>query len=66
VADAYGAWQERTNYGRTYWGIVRSSYLVGPDGRIAHAWPRVKADGHAAQVLEALDAARAGSAAGPG
>ena len=59
VADAYGAWQERNNYGRKYWGIVRSSYLVDPDGRIAHAWPKVKADGHAAQVLEALEAARA-------
>ena len=48
VADAYGAWQEKQNYGKTYWGIVRSSYLVGPDGRIATAWPKVKADGHAA------------------
>ena len=59
VADAYGAWQEKQNYGRTYWGIVRSSYLVGPDGRIAKAWPKVKADGHAAQVLAALETARA-------
>ena len=59
VAEAYGAWQEKQNYGRTYWGIVRSSYLVGPDGRIAKAWPKVKADGHAAQVLAALESARA-------
>ena len=54
VADAYGAWQEKQNYGRTYWGIQRSSFLVGPDGQIARAWPKVKADGHAAEVLEHL------------
>jgi peroxiredoxin Q/BCP len=58
VAEAWGAWGEKRNYGRTYMGIIRSSYLVGPDGRIAVAWPKVKADGHAAQVLEALSAAR--------
>lgn len=54
VAEAYGAWQEKQNYGRTYMGIQRSTFLVGPDGRIARAWPRVKADGHAAAVVEAL------------
>ncbi len=59
VSEAYGAWQEKTNYGRTYMGIGRSSFLVDPDGRIAAAWPKVKADGHAAQVLEAIRAARA-------
>jgi len=58
VAEAYGAWQEKQNYGRTYMGIVRSSVLVDPDGRVAAAWPKVKADGHAAEVLEALDTAR--------
>jgi peroxiredoxin Q/BCP len=52
VADAYGSWALKKNYGREYMGIVRSSFLVGPDGRIAHAWPKVKADGHAADVLE--------------
>jgi peroxiredoxin Q/BCP len=56
VADAYGAWQERNNYGRKYWGIVRSSFLVDPDGKVAKAWPRVKADGHAAEVMAALEA----------
>jgi len=58
AADAYGAWQEKQNYGRTYMGVVRSSFLVNPDGRVATAWPRVKADGHAAEVLSALQAAR--------
>jgi thioredoxin-dependent peroxiredoxin len=58
VAEAYGAWREKSNYGRTYWGIGRSSFLVGPDGRIAAAWPNVKADGHAAAVLKVLREAR--------
>jgi peroxiredoxin Q/BCP len=59
VADLYGAWQEKTNYGRTYMGIVRSTYLIDPEGRIARAWPKVKADGHAAATLEALEEERA-------
>ena len=59
VAERYGAWGEKQNYGKTYMGIIRSSFLVDPDGRIAKAWPKVKADGHAAQVLEALREARA-------
>jgi peroxiredoxin Q/BCP len=63
VATRYGAWAEKVNYGRTYMGIVRSSYLIDPDGVIARAWPKVKADGHAAAVLEALEQARAARAA---
>jgi len=63
VAEKYGAWQEKQNYGRTYWVIQRSSYLIDPDGKIARAWPKVKADGHAAAVLEALAEARAERAA---
>jgi peroxiredoxin Q/BCP len=58
VAEAYGAWQEKTNYGRAYMGIARSSFLVGPDGRVAVAWPKVRAEGHAAEVLAALRAAQ--------
>jgi thioredoxin-dependent peroxiredoxin len=60
VAERYGAWGEKQNYGKTYMGIIRSSFLVDPDGRVAKVWPKVKADGHAAQVLEALKAARLG------
>jgi peroxiredoxin Q/BCP len=63
VADRYGAWQEKNLYGKTYWGIVRSSYLIDPEGKVARAWPKVKADGHAAAVLEALEEARAAHAA---
>ena len=62
AADAYGAWGEKLNYGRRYWGIVRSTFLVAPDGRIARVWPKVKAAGHAAEVLEALDRLSAGTA----
>ncbi|MBI3745322.1 MAG: thioredoxin-dependent thiol peroxidase [Chloroflexi bacterium] len=65
VAEAYGAWTLKTNYGREYMGIQRSSFLVDPDGRIARVWPKVKADGHAAEVLAALSEARAARAAAP-
>jgi len=59
VAEAWGAWGEKTSYGRSSMGILRSSFLVDPDGRIARAWPRVKADGHAAEVVQALRQAQA-------
>ncbi|MGZ8501611.1 MAG: thioredoxin-dependent thiol peroxidase [Candidatus Limnocylindrales bacterium] len=62
VAEAYGAWALKKNYGREYMGIVRSSFLVDPEGRIAHAWARVKADGHAAEVLAAIAEARTAKA----
>jgi peroxiredoxin Q/BCP len=58
VAEAYGAWGEKMNYGKTYWGIVRSSFLVGPEGRIEYVWPKVIAEGHAVEVLAALRKAR--------
>ena len=59
VAERYGAWGEKTNYGKTYLGILRSSFLVGPDGRIAHVWPKVKPEDHAVEVLAALGTLRA-------
>jgi peroxiredoxin Q/BCP len=54
VSDAYGVWQEKSQYGRTYWGIVRTTYLIGPDGHVARRWDKVKVDGHAAEVLAAV------------
>jgi peroxiredoxin Q/BCP len=60
VADAYGSWVEKHNYGRTYWGIARTTFLIAPDGRIARVWPKVKAAGHAAAVVAALDELTAG------
>ena len=58
VAERYGAWGEKQNYGKTYMGIIRSSFLVDPDGRIARTWPKVKPEGHAAEVIAALDEAQ--------
>jgi peroxiredoxin Q/BCP len=55
IADTYGTWVEKKNYGKTYWGTSRTTFLVDPDGRIARVWPKVKPEGHAAEVLAALD-----------
>jgi len=59
VIDAYGAWREKSMYGKTSMGIARSTFLIDPEGRVARAWPQVRADGHAAEVLEALREERA-------
>ena len=56
VAEKYGAWQQKTNYGRSYMGIARTTYLVGPDGKVARRWDHVKVDGHAEAVLDAVKA----------
>ena len=53
MINDYGAWGERSMYGRKFMGIIRSTFLIGPDGRIARVWPKVKVDGHAEEVLEA-------------
>jgi peroxiredoxin Q/BCP len=50
---AYGAWGEKSMYGRTFLGIIRTTVLVDADGKVARIWRKVKVDGHAAQVLEA-------------
>jgi peroxiredoxin Q/BCP len=54
VAEAYGAWGEKSMYGRKYHGILRSTFLIDEAGRIAAVFPRVKPKGHAAEVLAAL------------
>jgi peroxiredoxin Q/BCP len=53
MLEAYGAWGEKSMYGRTFLGIIRTTILVGTDGRVARLWRHVKVDGHADQVLEA-------------
>ena len=53
LSDALRVWAEKVNYGRTYMGMVRSTYLVDAQGKIARVWSKVKVKGHAAQVLEA-------------
>ena len=56
VADRYGAWQKKSLYGRTYMGVARVTYLIGPDGKVVRRWDNVKVDRHAADVLQAVDA----------
>jgi peroxiredoxin Q/BCP len=57
LTEAYGVWVEKSMYGKKYMGIERSTFLVGADGRIARIWPKVKVEGHAAEVLAAARAA---------
>jgi peroxiredoxin Q/BCP len=54
VAEKYGAWGEKRLYGRKYQGIIRSTFLIGPDGKVKKVWPMVKVKGHADEVLAAL------------
>ncbi|MBU0642001.1 MAG: thioredoxin-dependent thiol peroxidase [Alphaproteobacteria bacterium] len=51
VCEDYGVWAEKQMYGKTFWGIVRATFLIDEDGKIAHVWPKVKVTGHAAEVL---------------
>lgn len=54
VADKYGAWQERSLYGRKFMGVARTTYLIGGDGKVVRRWDKVKVDGHADEVLAAI------------
>jgi thioredoxin-dependent peroxiredoxin len=54
VAAAYGAWGEKSMYGRKYQGILRTTFLIDPEGRIARVFEKVRPAGHAAEVLAAL------------
>ena len=63
MLTAYGAWGEKTLYGKKTIGVIRSTVLLDPEGRVAHAWPKVKAAGHAAAVREKLSELRVGTAA---
>ncbi len=56
VAEAYGAWVEKSMYGKTYMGLDRSTILVSAEGRVARVWRKVKVDGHAAAVEAAARA----------
>ncbi|PRX31891.1 peroxiredoxin Q/BCP [Meinhardsimonia xiamenensis] len=54
VCERYGVWGEKTMYGRKFKGITRSTFLIGPDGRILREWRNVKVKGHAEEVLKAV------------
>ena len=54
VAEAYGVWKEKSMYGRKYWGVERSTFLIDPDGKVKKAWRRVKPKGHAEAVAAEL------------
>jgi peroxiredoxin Q/BCP len=54
VCEAYGVWKEKSLYGRKFMGIERTTFLIGPDGRIQKIFTRVKVKGHAAAVMESL------------
>ncbi len=55
VSDAYGTWEEKSMYGRTYMGMARRTFLIGPDGKIIRVWPKVRVKGHAEDVLENIN-----------
>ena len=56
VAEAYGVWAQKSMYGKSYMGMERSTFLIDREGRIARVWPKVKVDGHAAEVMAAAQA----------
>ena len=53
MLEAYGAWGEKSMYGRKFMGVIRKTFLIDAKGRIARIWPKVRVDGHAEEVLEA-------------
>jgi thioredoxin-dependent peroxiredoxin len=55
VAESYGAWQKKFLYGRTFMGLSRTTYLIGPDGRVVRRWDKVKVNGHPEDVLKELE-----------
>ena len=56
VCPKYGVWQEKSMYGKKYMGVVRTTYLIAPDGKVVRRWDKVKVTDHAAEVLEAVKA----------
>ena len=55
IAEAYGVWGEKMNFGRKYMGVLRTTYIIDPDGRIARVFEKVKPENHAEEVAEALN-----------
>lgn len=64
VAEAFGAWGEKSMYGKKYMGILRTTFVIGADGKVEHVWEKVKPEGHAEEVYRWLNPS-AGEAATP-
>ena len=62
--EAYGAWGDKVLYGRKFRGVIRSTVLIDPAGKVAHHWKKVKAKGHAESVRRRLDELKVGKSAG--
>lgn len=58
IAEVYGVWVEKNNYGKKYMGVNRATFVIGPDGKIVKVFPKVTVDGHAEAVLKAVAEAR--------
>ena len=54
VAEAFGVWREKKMYGKTYWGVVRSAFLVGADGRLEHTWYKISPRNTASNLAAVL------------
>lgn len=55
VLESFGVWQKKKMYGKEFWGVVRSTFLIDPAGRIRHEWRKVKVKGHVEEVKEQLE-----------
>ena len=55
MAEQYGVWKEKMNYGKTYMGVERTTYVIGRDGQVTHVFRKVNAKGHAAEVAAVLE-----------
>lgn len=62
VAEAYGLVKGKTMFGRKVWGIARTTFVIGPDGRIQHIFEKVSPDGHAEEVLAYIKGSSKGTA----
>ena len=58
LCEKYGVWQEKSMYGKKYMGVVRTTYLIAPGGKVLQRWDKVKVPGHAEEVLAAIQEAQ--------
>ena len=55
MIEKYGAWGEKSMYGKKYWGVVRMTYIINEEGLVSHVFPKVKPDGHSREIMAALE-----------